>query len=293
MKPIRKLLLPVEFSPVCARAREHAVALARQHDAELHVVHVQVLHGGQYSLAGVPNIADMDEEVATANTRQLAAFVKDIGGHVVTASERDISAAPSILRYAEEQSIDLIVLGTHARRNISRLFMGSVAAEVVRRAIVPVLIIGPEGDQEPGEYRRILAPQDFSERSLDALRQAGEMSRHHDGTLSVLHVIDPDSLPPYFNYVFTDAERERARALLEERLTAEGLPDLTEIVVKIGPPDRCIADHAIDHAVDLVVMGRTGQTALEHFLIGSTTERVLRRAPCPVLVHCQAEPIGL
>lgn len=293
MKPVRRILLPVEFTPACQKARDHAVALASLHGAELHILHVQLLHAGQSTLAGIPDVAGLEREVADANAAQLATFIKGVEGNIVTAIERDISAGPSILRYAEKHGIDLIVLGTHARKNISRLFMGSVAAEVVRHATVPVLVIGPKGGKTPGVYRRILAPQDFSEPALDALRQAGAMARQHDGTLSVLHAVDPDALPPYFNFVFSDATRALARRLLEERVAAADLGIPAETIVSVGPPDRCIADHANDHAEELVVVGQSGQSALDRFLLGSTAERVLRRAPCPVLVHCGPEVLAI
>lgn len=291
MKPIRKILLPVEFTPACARARDHAVALAERHQAELHFLHVQILYGGNYAMAGLANIATLEKEIATSNTEKLNTFVAGLQVPVVTAIERDSSASAGILRYAEDQAIDLIVLGTHARKTIPRLFMGSIATEVVRHSPIPLLTVGPRGGQTPGSYRRILVPQDFSAPAWEALLQAGIIAKQHGARLSVLHVINPNLLPPYFGFAFGDAEHKRAYSQLEQRVKEAELAVPAEIIVSVGVPDKRIADYAIDHSVDLVIMGKTGQNVIENLLIGSTTERVLRRAPCPIWVHTGPEAV--
>ncbi len=289
MKSIAKILLATEFAPSCDRAREHAAALAAATGAELHVLHVQVLHGDQYGWAGIPNVREVEDALAQNAAAQMSKYVDSLGTGVIHAVERDVTAAPAILRYAEQQGIDLIVMGTHARKGLARLVLGSVVAEVVRRAPMPVLTIGPEHALNPEGYQCLLAAVDFSDVSVLALRQAAEAARLHQARLVVVHVVETRPLPPYYTDEFAEAARKRARGVLNDLIREAQLPVKAEAVVAVGVADQQLVAMAREHDADLMVLGMTGLSMLDHLLVGSTTDRVIRKAPCPVLVQ-RGEP---
>jgi nucleotide-binding universal stress UspA family protein len=139
------------------------------------------------------------------------------------------------------------------------------------------------------EIDRILCPVDFSEFSLPALHHALRLGRWFDARIEVLHVIPflpfamsgggvPDS-PEAIRALRAGAEREMAR--LVDPLLADGVP--IEVKFLEGDAWRVILDEAASGSADLLVMGTHGRSGFEQLLLGSVTEKVLRRAACPVL----------
>lgn len=137
---------------------------------------------------------------------------------------------------------------------------------------------------------RILCPTDFSDVSQRAEAYAVALARHYEATLHLLHVDPPLPLMAPYGEVPVDIrlfeeQRERAAADLaaaRDRARASGVPADTSL--RGGHPAREILDIARNQAVDMVVIGTHGRGGVEHLLLGSVAEKVLRKAPCPVLV---------
>lgn len=140
--------------------------------------------------------------------------------------------------------------------------------------------------------KRILIPVDFSVDSLNALRYGGEFAKPFAAEICLLYVIEPIYYAtPADMYVATSD----ATTLLDEqrRIGVEQLQRLTDELkekgfrsrglVETGAPAHVIVQAAIDHHVDLIVMGTHGRTGLAHMLMGSVAEKVVRTAKCPVL----------
>lgn len=288
MSKLSRILVPVGFPPDSApRAIEHATAIAARTNAELHFLHVQVFNRDTYGWSSVPDVQDIEKIIGELSRRDLDKLVTTVPRPVVTEVIRDISEAPAILHYAKVRDIDLIVIGTHQRKGVSRMFLGSVSAEVLRHSPVPVLAVGPEHALRAEGYRRILAPIDFSDSSVAALRQASELARQHDAQLTIMHVVEPPKALPYLIEVeSTDVLRKRAIKVLDEWLAKLDLAQAPqEKAVIIGSADEQIVSVAREQDSDLIVMGSVGLSGLSRLLLGSTTERVLRNAPCAVLAH--------
>jgi nucleotide-binding universal stress UspA family protein len=137
--------------------------------------------------------------------------------------------------------------------------------------------------------RTILVPFDFSECSDEALQYGLELARRFGASLHLLHVVpDPVAQPwaaeGFSVPVFEVVEKWQKQA--EERLRA-AVPDADRhrvtVVSVIATPYAEILAYAAAHAVDLIVMGTHGRSGVSHLLLGSIAERVVRRAPCPVL----------
>ena len=285
MKKLTKIILASEFSDTCDVAREHAQALAERSGAQLHVVHVQVLHGDQFGWAGIPDVKAVERAMDEMSDTRMARFASGLEGKVTREVLRDISAAPALLRYAAEQQADLIVMGTHSRKGVDRWFMGSVANEVIRGADVPVLAIGPGQHYPEQGYRKLLAAVDFSAPSDVALRQARDIAHSREADLTAQHVVDDRTLPPYFQGDFIEPQRESARLAMEELLRTLDVPPKIDPVISVGKPSKIVAETAREHAIDLIVVGDAGLSAVDRFFLGSTADRLLRVTPCPVLVH--------
>ncbi|RMH60661.1 MAG: universal stress protein [Zetaproteobacteria bacterium] len=139
--------------------------------------------------------------------------------------------------------------------------------------------------------QRILVPTDFSDASTEALREACRLAKAAGGKVHVLHVLDPGvffdtdlvQLTPLDDVA--TAMRKVAQKRMREQVASLNMEVSTHIEEAIGDPSRAICTFAEGLPADLIVIGRHGmQGALEHFLIGSTAERVVRHATCSVLV---------
>jgi nucleotide-binding universal stress UspA family protein len=135
------------------------------------------------------------------------------------------------------------------------------------------------------QIKRILCPTDFSDFSSRALEHAAALAAHFDARLDLLHVV-PNALSPGGGAYFPARSELLRQAGLElRRCAGEAVQSQVSVETDLreGEPWREIEAQAESLPADLVVMGTHGRTGFEHFLLGSVAEKVLRRAPCPVL----------
>ncbi len=181
-------------------------------------------------------------------------------------------------------------MGTHGRRGLRRLLLGSVAEEVVRLAPCPVLTV-PEKEEREGlaadHVERIVVPVDFSKHSRLALTYARELAKVYG--LHLLHIVDevvyPDFYPPVLpsGGPITKELRDQSLDRLRELINAPSLEGIqADVHVRTGRAAPEIAEFTHDQAADLIVIASHGLTGLRHMLLGSVTEQVVRRAGSPV-----------
>jgi nucleotide-binding universal stress UspA family protein len=139
-------------------------------------------------------------------------------------------------------------------------------------------------------YSKILIPVDFSSHSRAALEQACELARNFDSELHVLHILDwpaaaavtTEFRPQYYDE-FLEHWARASRSL--DELTTEGSSRLPAIrMVRSGLPVQEILKYAQEAGIDLIVLGTHGRTGVPRWVMGSVAEKVVRHAPCPVLI---------
>ncbi len=293
MLQIERILFPTDFSQCANHALPHVLHLAKHYRAEVFLLHALVLHeadpaNAAHPLPSVEGLYQVLEQQAESQLMSAAAAHGEDLAKFRCAQLRGISAAGAILEYAAGNAIDLIVMGTHGRRGLRRLLLGSVAEEVVRLAPCPVLTVPAPKDGRPaGQVERILVPVDFSEYGKLALSYATQLVALYGARLHLLHVVDeviyPDFYPPIApsgGSVSEDLRAqslERLRDLLQQAPAVEG-----ETHVQAGRAPAEIVRFAGQISADLIVIASHGLTGIRHMLLGSVTEQVVRRAPCPV-----------
>lgn len=191
---------------------------------------------------------------------------------------------------------DLVVMATHGRGTLSRVWLGSVADYLLRHLHAPLLLVRPdEAAQVYGGTRleRVLVPLDTSTTSEEALGPALAVM-DPSATVTLVHVVEPvlgtaePSLP--FPMPMDPKLLGELRALAQTRLdrVAEGLRSrgvtvVTRVLTGVGPA-AVLLDEAGSGHYDLVAMTTHGQGGLRRFLVGSVADKIIRAAPCPVLV---------
>jgi nucleotide-binding universal stress UspA family protein len=136
------------------------------------------------------------------------------------------------------------------------------------------------------DVKRILAPIDFSSHSFRAMRDAYELSSDVGAELYLVHVVAPSHV------IMQTRELAREAAMQDEadkelaRIKKDELHDSKSVTtsVVVGPPVPKILDYVSENAIDLIVISTHGRTGLERMLIGSVAEKLVRLAPCAVLI---------
>lgn len=296
MRPTR-ILVPTDFSEASRTALRRAAVSARAWDAELHLLHVTWSGADDpYSLAWADGGREAREEELRETLRdEMRVMVEELGDGVTSAEPHLLEGpapAPLICDFATSRGVDLIVMGAHGRRGWRRLLLGSVTEEVVRTAPCNVLCLHRQPREGTGLLHRIVVPIDFTDSSRRALATAEAMATEPRTVLDLVHVVEHPVVPQYFDpFDAEPASRVSAEILrrVEEELSrwaeeATG-PDVEcRIEILQGPVARRIAEHAEDADSDLIVISTHGHTGVQHLLLGSVTERLVRLSDRPVLV---------
>ena len=192
-----------------------------------------------------------------------------------------------IARTAQEMNADLIAMGTHGRRGIKRFIMGSVTSGVIGHAPCDVLVVKKPCTRCTGEFTSILLPFDGSAFSKKALSHAYALAKDEGSEVTALYVI-----PRYeemIGFMKTDSirkslhkEAERIIELAKQSVSSNGVTLATAI--EEGNAADKIVETANRMKNDLIVMGSYGWRGVNKAILGSTTERVIMNASCPIMV---------
>ena len=294
MIELRRILCPVDFSPLSRRALAHAAALARWYEADVTALYVHPFAVG--AVAELPYLppprplSSTERQQLVARMREFVAPIRE-AGVLVEIQMLEGGPATTIELEAQQRDVDLIVMGTHGRRGLERLLLGSVAESVLRRASCPVLTVGTTAEDAPpaAAFRRILCPVDLADHSAATAQLALSLAQEAGAHVWLFHVLDGRTYPAMHAPFGINLEQYRAdvegisrhqlRGLLPANARDWCLPD---VAVSWGNPGGEILAAADRHRADLIVMGAHGGP-MTSALFGSTAERVVRGAACPVL----------
>lgn len=286
------VLAATDFSETASAALDWALELARQQGARVELVHAVTVPPsvpGYVPTAGL----DFEAEVRRAAEARLAEAVAALRERGLEVSTFLSPGTPSqvILDRAEALPARAIVIGTRGLTGLRHLLLGSTTQRVVHGAHCPVLTVHPGDLGKHRTIRTILVPTDFSEDADLAIHTAHRLlaTLEQDARLILLHAFNLPieytaygPIPTSIGYL-EDKGLDSERRLFEtaQPLQREGLT--LETVSREGDPAHVIAEEAERRGADLIAMGTRGQSGLRHFFLGSTAERVVEHAPCPVM----------
>lgn len=293
---IKNIVCATDLSDFSDNTIRYGIALARVFEARVQPCHIIYLPAVTTHYGTI--YIDPHQEQA-----RLTAFVQDHLDRLFKDAgvpwEPIISMgnpAEEILRISQNPDVDLIVTATHGRSGFQRLLLGSVTERLMRAVSCPLLIIGhtePDAGNllsQPFKFQNILVGCDFSSDAALALDYGLRLAQEFESRIHLVHVVEP---PVYIDMVSSIypsglAQIEDFKAQLRKKLEDLIPEDVSHwceprFEVLDGHAYAALPDYAQSNRIDLIVMGARGYGLVEKLLVGSTTDRVVRRAACPVL----------
>lgn len=291
--PIKRILCPTDLTAESDEALRYALALARTYDAKLIAFHCERA-GGESELA--------QSEVKTLFEQALFRYLGPAELAAIDwqrVVEQGSDPGSAISEYAAEHGVDLIVMRSRRRPHRAAL-LGSTAETVCRSAPCPVMVM--HSDQRDWvddashkiTVQRVLVAYDFSDYSELALKQGLCFAQEYQAELHLLHVLPPSSLDDseisWYPLGKEDAYHKSARRLQKAVPAEAHLWCTIKHSVCEGQAYREILNYAEKNEIDLICIGAHGAGFASRALFGSNVDRVLRQAPCPVLVTRPLKP---
>ncbi len=297
----KKMLVPLDGSELAELVFTYAKELAGRLGIDVILFHVCAPDESgllpmrrAYIESSVETIRRQSEELLKKSGAKAGSRAIEVRGEVVTGYP-----AEEIIRYAEGNDVDLILMATHGRSGIKRWTMGSVADKVLRASRIPVWLVRAElpkeivYDQLPA--RKILVLLDGSELAESVLPHVEAVAKQQGSGLVevvLLTVCEPMLLPSYYPATLplswddhmTRCKREDEDYLckIEKRLRDVGLTVRSEVLV--GKPADAIVDYVSKNPVSLIIMSTHGRSGLGRWVFGSVAERVLLGVTSPILL---------
>ena len=300
---LRRILVPIDFSPPSLKTLRYAELLAARFGAKLHLVHVvtpplffparRATLGWAFSETAVVRNAKKRLKKLTAEF--------SLPPRPDPFTVRVEPAAEEISEVARVTDADLIAIATRGYTGLKHAFLGSTTERVVRAAPCPVLVVRAKEDESrenrsrrrrsPLQFRKILVPVDFSDSSRLGLEYAVRVARAFRAHLILFHSVfvhafvlsDTDTARAVPNLI--SEQQDYAKDEMEKLRQWTAKKDLeVETRIAVGFPVETIGDYVVKQDVDLIITSTHGQSGLRRAITGSTAEHLVRHATCPVLV---------
>jgi nucleotide-binding universal stress UspA family protein len=298
---IKTIFCATDISDFSNHAVSWGIALAQEFSAKLYVCHVVDFPTSiTYGDGPIFFVDQQSQAISNANhqLKQLVGDKKVQWEPLVTIGH----AGDEISRLAKEKGADLAISATHGRSGLKRLILGSVTERLMRTLHCPLLIVrGPKHDlnilSEQGvKFNKILVGCDFSEDSALAFQHGLSLAQEFQSELHLVHVMEPLVYMDTFKISVEYGEdlqvdlQTQIKDKLQKMVPTEAFHWCTPKTALLdGPSHEELIRYAKINKMDLIVLGVRGQGVVERLFIGSTTDRVVRQTPCPVLSVCMPE----
>lgn len=286
---IERILCPTDLTPDSEEALRYALALARAYEAELILMHCEHRATPESPAPADSTTTDRIQKALFRHAQETSLNGLRWQSVVVTCDD----AGDAITREASRYCADLIVMRSRRRPHRAAL-LGSIAESVCRTAPCPVLVTHSDErawidvSARQIELKRVLVAYDFSDHSELSLKLGLSAAQEYQAELHLLHVLPPFTLEePEISWYPLGKEGAYHKAA---RRLQKAVPDEAYLWCKIktaiseGQPYREILNYAEKNQIDLICLGAHGAGFGMRALFGSNVDRVLRQAPCPVLV---------
>ncbi|HMA66534.1 MAG TPA: universal stress protein [Desulfosalsimonadaceae bacterium] len=297
-RQIRSIFCATDFSEFAGVVVAYGIAMAKRFEATLYICHVVDLPTVSAYGEAVFDPIEYQQRFMDTALREIHSLLEDSGVRyepLVTIG----STTEEITRLAKDYTAELVITATHGRSGLKRFFLGSVTERLMRTLPCPLLVLrGSEEltdhmDSPRVPFKKILVGCDFSEDANAALNYSLSLAQEFESELHLVHVVEPSGYKDLFRIQQESGEqiRQDLYQMIRDRLNSlvpgEALNWITlESRVLAGKPYAELIRYADIHDMDMIALGIRGHGMVEELLVGSTTDRVIRQAPCPVLSIC-------
>lgn len=289
---VRRILCPTDLTTESDEALRYAVALASAYKAKLMLLYCREPGSVVEWSTGSQAARLFELSLFTyLDANELKAL--DWEGIITEGDDKGLA----IVTEAAKRNADLIVMRSR-RRPRAAVLLGSTAEAVSRNASCPVLVTHPNEREWAGlttpaiDLHRLLIPYDSSSDAAVAMSYGLSLAQEYHAEVHLLYVIPHENVLDreidWTAGVMHEGSVTSATQALKRAVPKEARCDIVS-AVRRGQPAEEILSYAVKHEIDLICMGAGGKRFSLSSLIGSTVDRVLRRAPCPVLVSRPTE----
>ena len=282
MKPfvITSILAPTDLSDSSIPALRYARLFADRFAAKLTVMYTEPI---VYPVEIAGPAEGLYVNTTPEHHARLRAEVERHAAAIMSGRPYDIDVtiglpAQSILAAAKQRNADFIIMGTHLRHGWRRALLGSVSEGVLHGSECPVLTVAARDGYvgaTPYAITNILCPVNFTGVARESLHVAARLAEGFGAHLTIVHVLEADEV------MNAKADEEKIRRWVSPEL--QEVCSFRELVVRGGAAER-VLDCADDVGSDFLVIGAQHKFFRDSTVIGTTTERLIRFASCPVLV---------
>lgn len=322
----QKIMCAVDFSDFTDAILAYSVALCKKFHAKLFLVHIVMDVNISFVNSGIAfdKVMLQDDHIRNAQER-LEGLVKEgtIEHEILI---RKGHPADEIRRLALKEKIDMVITATHGKSGITRVLIGSVTEKLMKILHCPFLVMHTRWngfiprDDAKMKLKKVLVGCDFSQDSKLAFDYGVSLAQEYQAELYLAHVIKPTEhielkSSDYINAIPGDYRAWRTSDYFEmqKKVTEESREKINKLgrrlerqlyfmvpeecrswctprtIMLTGEPYKALITYAKEQEIDMIVLGIRGHTLWEKLMVGSTTDRVIRYAPCPVLAVRQME----
>ena len=279
---LNKILWATDFSEEAQESLLYADAFAKTFKAKIVALHVVPdFSAALYDAARVIKGELLQKMAAVKGEAEekIKAISKEKGIPFEKIIVVEGTASKIIIDSIEKEGVDLIVIGRRGMSAVEKLFIGSVANQILRTSPVPILLTKKKTGTP--QFKKIIVPTDFSEREEIERDLAWDLAKGFGSELTLLHVLE------LHDYEFSPRILEELMESLLERLKRRKTREkadlqVTEDVYRAVNASVGIAEYAETHNFDMIVISTCVQSKLERFFLGSTTEKVISYTQIPI-----------
>lgn len=284
MKPIERVLAAVDFTQYGEQAVKTALFLSKNLKAKttvLHIVNQAPFDGHFFGPASVDLMNQVEEKARVELAKTVNSWTS---GETEVQIEVDMGVPyVDILRFAKNQKSQFLVIGSHGRKGLEHLLLGSVSETIVQKSEVPVWVV-------KGEFRapkKILLLSDFSNASRAGFALGLFLAKIFGASVHLLHVYELPYLPAFSMIDVTEYElkiKEMRKEELDKWAEEARIAKLDVTAsIKEGRVSDQVQKYVIEENIDLLVMSTHGETGLFYKHLGSTAHHLIRHLPCSAI----------
>jgi len=310
MKEFKNILFPVDLSKTSAKMVPYVLLMANRFKSKIHLLFVvrEFDHLTEIYVSK-DTIRNFYTNIIEGCEKSLYEFQEKHFNQFSNTSSKvaigDISE--EIAKYIKSEKIDLMILGTHGRKGMDKIFFGSIAERLLKTAMIPIFLVNPYRSKlsvpidalkmnEANKLKirkkpRILFAVDLSEISIKLVPFVELLAQKFQAEIHLITVVRPAG---YFTAVYQEShslesfndmiiDETKAKLIDFKNQNFNGFPD-AKAHVDYGDIPEEIIDHINDKKIDFLVMGTHGRKGIDKILFGSVAERVAKTSPVPILL---------